>query len=173
LPSLVKKHQKANPDSDESVIHDCDQRTSRVLLQPDIRQTSKKEDAKARKDAPQRNNPTRTCTGGSHGGHFATVLLATSKQSTTSSFAPWANESRQGRGGVARERWGVLYFGCATREASKPLLHILASIRWKQSTAVPILLSGHNCTLKIITAVACDQELRQDRQWPSSSLTLV
>ena len=44
-----------------------------MLLQPDIRQTSKKENAKASKDAPQRSSPSRTCTGGNHGGHFATI----------------------------------------------------------------------------------------------------
>ena len=37
-----------------------------VLLQPDIRQTSKKEDAKSNKHAPQRNNPTRTFIEGIH-----------------------------------------------------------------------------------------------------------
>jgi hypothetical protein len=66
LPSLVKQHEKANPDSDERVRQDCDQQSLRVLVEPEIRQTSKKEDAKASKDAPQRSNPTGTCTS-SHG----------------------------------------------------------------------------------------------------------
>src|SRR5450759_4548126 len=73
LPSLVKKHQKTNPDSDERISHDCEKQSLRVLVQPEIRQTSKREDAKAHKDAPQRSNPTRTCTGDNHRGYFATV----------------------------------------------------------------------------------------------------
>ncbi len=73
LPSLVKKHQKTNPDSDERISHDCDKQSLRVLVQPEIRQTSKREDAKAHKDAPQRSNPTRTCTEDDHQGYFATV----------------------------------------------------------------------------------------------------
>ncbi|MGC2185119.1 MAG: hypothetical protein WA637_17710 [Terriglobales bacterium] len=36
-------------------------------------------------------------------------------------------------------------------EQNKPVLHIFASVRWKQ---FPILLSGQNCTLKIITSAA-------------------
>jgi hypothetical protein len=67
LPSLVKKHQKANRDSEQRVSHDFDQRSPRVLVQPEIRQTSEKEDAKTSKNAPQRSNPTRNCTVSNHG----------------------------------------------------------------------------------------------------------
>ena len=66
LPSLVEKHQKANREADERVSRDFDQQSPRVLVQPEIRQTSKKENAETSKDAPQRSNPTRTCTVGKH-----------------------------------------------------------------------------------------------------------
>jgi hypothetical protein len=73
LPSLIEKHQKANADSNECVIHDFDQQSLRVLMQPEIREASKKEDAKPCKDAPQGSNPTRTCAVGNHGWHFGTI----------------------------------------------------------------------------------------------------
>jgi hypothetical protein len=73
LPSLVKKNQKANPDSDERINDDCGQESLRMLVHPQIRQTSNKEDAKASKDAPQRSNRTRNFTRDNHGGYFATV----------------------------------------------------------------------------------------------------
>ena len=79
LPSLIKKHQKANPDSDQSVIHDCDQQTACVLLQPDIRQTSKKKMAKPvrmlRSGATQRE----PVTGVAMVGILPTIPLAASK----------------------------------------------------------------------------------------------
>jgi len=68
LPALVKKHQKTNPDSDERISDDCDKQSLRVLVHPKIRQTSKREDAKTHKQAPQRSNPTRTYTEGDHRG---------------------------------------------------------------------------------------------------------
>ena len=88
LPSLVKKHQKTNPDSDERISHDCDKQSLRVLVQPEIRQTSKREDAKAHKDAPQRSNPTRTRTGEDHRGYFATVGCYWSKIKTIPTCRP-------------------------------------------------------------------------------------
>src|SRR5215470_9315523 len=83
LPSLVKKDEEANPDTDESVIHHCDRQAACVLLQPDIRQTSKKEDAKPSKNAPQSSNPIRTCSGGNHGRHFATIGCYWPRQNIT------------------------------------------------------------------------------------------
>src|SRR5579864_2628793 len=82
LPSLVKKHQKTNPDSDERISQDCDRQSARMLVQPEIRQTSKREDAKAHKDAPHRSNPTRTCTEDDHRGYFATIGCYWSKIKT-------------------------------------------------------------------------------------------
>jgi hypothetical protein len=82
LPSLVKKHQNTNPDSDERISHDCDKQSLRMLVQPEIRQTPKGEDANAHKDAPQRSNPTRTCTEDDHRGYFATVDCYWSKIKT-------------------------------------------------------------------------------------------
>jgi hypothetical protein len=85
LSSLVKKHQKANADSDERVRHDCDQQSLSVLVQPQIEQTSKKKDAKASKNAPQTSNlanPTRTCTVDNHSSSLPpSAVLSRSKQS--------------------------------------------------------------------------------------------
>jgi len=66
LPPLVEEHEKANPDSDQRIVRNCEIEISYVLFEPNISQTSEKKEAKTDEHTSHWSGPTRSST--DHGG---------------------------------------------------------------------------------------------------------